>query len=1750
MSNGANYVHKELRDELANYIRTQYFGKSQLLMSALDKELEKEGVLFQKPFIESSPAYVTEENGIQNSEILPDWIKDYFHELSKADLGIFPTPYEHQRVALEDYFQGKDIFVSTGTGSGKTECFMWPLITKMAEEAKNEPTSWEEQSIRAVIMYPMNALVSDQVGRLRRLIGDPEDRFLSVFRHTCGEDARRPHFGMYTGRTPYAGPEPVKSNDRQLADTFERLLPQEDDSDDTIRFKEALKAEGRMPAKHDFSSFISQIRNGKHMPDADDAEYVTRFEMQCFTPDILITNYSMLEYMLLRPREKKIWADTAKWLKKNEKHKLLFIIDEAHMYRGSSGGEVALLIRRLFHKLGIDRSQVQFILTTASMPQKDDADREAVRSFAMELTAADSDTFHYLTGRRETLEGLAKRDIPLECFLAQDPMAFEGNESERMYALTSFWNSLEDDLVFATIADAEAWMYDHLVEYRPFYRLLEACRGEANSLNELASLIFPDANSEDAQKAVSVLIAIAVLAKDHKGTVLFPARMHMLFRGINGVYACLNEHCSHSHSEGSLTLGEITLSNGMMTCPRCGSVVHELYNDRRCGALFLKGYVLQSDLSAGRPTYLWRYPGQVLDDHIKEIHLYIPPSDYVEFKGGTKTSIEPCYFDVKNGYINFSDDSWEGKDGVRKLYYCQYREGGWPEVITFASCPHCRKQLSRLKLSPFTTQGNEPFYNLVKRQFALQPPVIGKDKDKERLPNQGRKVLLFSDSRQGAAKLARDMADASEISAAKQLFGIAISEAEKNGEVSMDKLYDYFCLAAAKHNVQLFEGNKKEDFLEHCKSVKRDYDRAKRRGKQFAPVHSITNTSQKYQEYLLRMFCASYNNLYDSAVSWLEPMTDALDNALDDLEDNGIIMQEKEFLEFFSAWVMYLCLDSATIGHSISDEVREEVTRQYGFYGLERGWKFKSSLTKISGYDENTLSALHDIFQERFLSKGSNNNNNELFYVDLAKIKPRIDVDHKWFRCKQCAGITPFRLKDRCPVCGSSELFTLEKDDLRSVAFWREPIDRAINGDEDINVIDIEEHTAQLSHKDQRNSVWSKTEEYEMRFQDLIKEGETPVDILSCTTTMEVGIDIGSLVAVGLRNIPPMRENYQQRAGRAGRRGASLSTIITYCGGGPHDRLYYDDPAPMFRGDPRRPWVDARTNKLIERHVCMVVLQEFLDNHDSSMDDISALAFINEQMPAFLEYLDERHFDKSDILFPIECEFQEGQFKENLKVALQALEQKCASHPELYASPEEDGDTKEKSLLDALYEEGIIPSYSFPKNVVSTYITTSNGRVAYEVERGLDVAIGEYAPGRAIVVDKNTYQIGGFYYPGSEKRASTFHSPARAFIEDPNYLKEVLTCKDCGWFGLKEDNIHTCPFCGSDKVVISRKMLRPWGFAPKNGRSVHSQQVDERYSTIQEPLYSTVPTNDAMTSLERCSHIKMAARSNQRIIMVNKGDINRGFMVCRDCGAAVPGDNGTEFKTQKVYAPYRTASNKNNCKHSDQVNVDLGYDFMTDMLVLEFELDPALIASDMHDMWLDRAAVSLAEGLRLVVCKRLDVDFMELVTGYRLRKTAKKAFVDIFIYDSLTSGAGYAVKLQPEMREILDELRELLQDCDCQCACNNCLKHYRNQYKHGRLDRFAALELLKWGTDGERASALKEEVQEGLIQPIANILRNSGCDLRFEGDHMEANGKRLVVYPAMWSKPKDPTTIYVRDIYLKNAKPHSVKMIADQLPRR
>lgn len=1776
---GASAVHRLMREELQNYIGSQYFGKTSLLFDAVKDELRNEGVLFREPYIESTPAYLRVANGFETLAA-PVWLKRFFIELARRKAGVFESPFQHQLEALERFINGEDVFVATGTGSGKTECFIWPLLAKLATEARERPNSWRRRGVRTLIMYPMNALVVDQISRLRRLLGS--DKFLTTFRQFAeGARTRRPQFGMYTGRTPYCGDEPNRREDSELAKTFRREFL----SDDRENFLANLARSGKIPAKADMRRFVENLEKGRHDADPNDAEMITRFEMQRTCPDVFITNYSMLEYTLIRRVEEPIWETTRAWLNEDEANKLLFIIDEAHMYRGAAGAEVALLIRRLFDKVGVPRERVQFILTTASMPDKNDEDRAAVQAFAQDLTAGDGRTFAFLSGARETLNVAECVEFDAAKFDEFSPNDFEdGDETSRFDAFRKFWRGVPefDAANVASLDDLRAWEYDNLSRFQPFAQLFEACRGAATSLSDLAKRVF---GSEEKTEAASVLLAVATSAKKDDA-VLFPARMHALFRGIKGVFACLNPECPGAvrvaeNPNDDVGLGAIFVDGRYDFCPHCQSAVYELANDRRCGALFVKGWVFESAVEGKQTAFLWRYPAADSSRPMKEIRLFAAPRDFdptalketqtnadaaanKRKSGGSKYPLRRCYLDVKSGYVDFRDDSWADKPGVRTLYYSEYVQNERPDVYTFVSCPRCRSGFGRGDISTFSVRGDASFFNVISSQFQSQPSVLGK----EHLPNEGRKVLLFSDSRQRAAKLARDMSTTADLSAARQLFALAVQMMERQAKVQpLQNLYGFVAYWAAK--------NKKIPFLHDAKSLELydellnaekqqeqeaeenlerptdwgDWGDWEKEDSEFIPDKKMDAAPYKMQEYMLRLFCGGHNSLYDTATLWLEPTREKGREALKELNRKGFAVGQQAFLDAFNAWFLTTIVDSAALGHTFADERRRVARPLYGSegYGLKKDWTFSTTFQKIFGWDaasdkervEREKNAWKQAF-ERFLDEREDT---ERDYVNLDYVRPRFDENRAWFRCGKCSRLTPFLLKERCPFCGSFETLSLSAQELdERLAFWRKPIADALAGTP-IRLIDVEEHTAQLSHKDQRDELWSQTERYELRFQDVVEPDEYPVDILSSTTTMEVGVDIGSLVAVGLRNVPPTRENYQQRAGRAGRRGASLSTIVTFCEDGARDAVYFNEPEPMFRGDPRRPGVDVENEKLIRRHLALIAFRSFLETRGEYLDRFSALKFFGEHLSDFKSFVANDWRPDVSALTPYSFALSQETFQEELFAQLDAICDKSKLHPELFKTFDQFSQDKgnDKSLLDILYEEGVAPTYSFPKNVVSVYIRDrETGKIKYEVSRGVDVAIGEYAPGREIVVDKKSYKIGGFCYPTRYGSKS-----ADKYLADGNYLKSVWKC-DCGWFGFESDKRgDACPFCGACELTEDLPLLRPWGFAPIGGKETIGANEKDEYSGVEEPICSTVPNDDGMEPIDGCLHIRMATRYNQRVVLANRGPKKSGFVVCRECGAAAPAPRISPYASDAARAKAlkealklhsRPDGTSLKCSHKNIIQTNLGCDFIADMLVLEIALPPGVSASS---SWTKRAARTLAEALRKTFCKLLDLDFDELIAGFRVRE--RQDVVDVYLYDSLSSGAGYATGLAVSIGDALRETEKALDGCRCSSACFDCLKHYRNRFYHGSLDRFEALALLRWGRDASFPAPLSIEKQFAALLPLKRILKNNGIEISFDGEGVYATSERgvtrVVVHPEIAEMERRPGVFYATDSALKYDRP-------------
>ena len=516
---GIEKTHRNLYYRLYEYISSQYFGSNTLLQETVLPKLREEGILYREPYIEANNAYETIRDGIFIAD-LPLHIKEFLISMIEKELGVFQNPFSHQIDALEQFVKGKDLFVATGTGSGKTECFMWPMISSICDEVYTRKDSWDKRGVRALFLYPMNALVSDQVGRLRKIIGDEEGEFKNILRKFANDDKLRlPQFGMYTGRTPYAGDQNIKK-DKNLADALNK-----DILDINIEIKDALKKLGKYPAKKDLQEFVNKLKLGNHFTETEDAELITRFEMQNHTPDILITNYSMLEYMLIRQRESKMWEDTKIWLNDSKDNKLLFVIDEAHMYRGSSGGEVALLIKRVMYRLGINENKIRFILTSASMPHDLEEDKKSMLKFACDFTSRkfSENKFQLIFGSKERLIEIADIDLnPIDILdISIDDL--QGDDEVRLAAIQKFTTKVFNlNIEFSEIEEACSWLYDNLLRIIQINVLLKKCRGNAMSFDEISKMLFPKSEIQDSKSATQVLLIIATLAKDTSGKVLFP----------------------------------------------------------------------------------------------------------------------------------------------------------------------------------------------------------------------------------------------------------------------------------------------------------------------------------------------------------------------------------------------------------------------------------------------------------------------------------------------------------------------------------------------------------------------------------------------------------------------------------------------------------------------------------------------------------------------------------------------------------------------------------------------------------------------------------------------------------------------------------------------------------------------------------------------------------------------------------------------------------------------------------------------------------------------------------------------------------------------------------------------------------------------------------------------------------------------------------------------------------------------------
>jgi ATP-dependent helicase YprA (DUF1998 family) len=1731
---------KELHSALRDYIEATYHISSPALIEQRKELLNRPGVIFQSPYIESTPRYQTGE-AFAAIMGLPQAALEAFTALSSAEGRneklLYDPPYKHQSDAIRrTLVEGRNLLVMTGTGSGKTESFLLPILGKLAREAKTNPKVFSEQSaVRALILYPMNALVNDQLGRLRGIFGDP--RTVGLFKKWA---QRPPRFARYTSRTPYAGVR-TRDKDQRKLKAFEDFYveiqrqsqgPASDEQRQAETLLNELKKRGKWPAKPDLVAWYGdkgdewQERKSKEFQRAitlpDDVELITRGEVQAAPPDLLVTNYSMLEYMLMRPIERSIFDKTRAWLESNPAERFLIVLDEAHLYRGASGAEVGLLLRRLRDRLHIPPERFQVICATASFK-----DAVYAPDFGAQLSGVPAETFVAIKGeydfRAHQGQG-TRRDA--EVLAGIDLDKFHRAESEEERGLLV--RPLLEHLKTSPTGNLEADLYHALAEFPPLGLLVNKTMTQARAVNELGHEVFADAPAH-ADAAVTTLMHFGSMARiDPKAPGLLPCRIHNFFRGLPGIWACMDPACSElAESERSGICGKL-YSQPRERCD-CNARVHQFYTCRYCGTAYARAYTDDVD----SPSALWSEPGRRLRMDGGETSPLLPLDILLEQPTPGRT-VEPADYDLETGRLNSKDLG----SRTRSVFLRSDRvtppadddDGDVDQSLEargqFIPCACCNKtQRGRTTVQDHQTKGDEPFQSLVARQIQIQPPNAVKPN--RFAPLRGRKVLVFSDSRQVAARLAPNLQMYSTRDSLRPLIARGYKELQQsavlNPHVGLNDLFLAVMLASKRLSVRLRpemasgENFSAEDVVEEA----------------------LASGAADTEPGLLSLMLKMRSGMPPRAL--LEDIVTTIQNPFLGLEALALasLCERSELtpkLEKFPA----------IPGVAETPEAKIALVRAWlrcwrnnGFWlaGMPSTWQNRSRAEGVSVKDKKgkgKFKAMDVVITDKPARKVFNDKWTPellaLFTVDLGGAyqlrggELSLQFDGPWNRCSTCKSVhRPVPGVMHCLDCGSAEIASLNPETdpvfLARKGYYRRPVMAALGEPprEPMALI-AAEHTAQLNAP-QHEDVFSKAEENELLFQDVMPSmgrkahKATAIDVLSSTTTMEVGIDIGALSGVALRNMPPGRANYQQRAGRAGRRGNAVATVIAFGSADSHDEHYFTNPQGMIRGDVVDPKLTLENKEITRRHIRAFLLQNYhqdrlpdvdpaqphnlfsvlgtvadfregkavLNFHDFkewlTANELRLQERIAAWMPSELSVEDRASLlseMKADCIKEIEKAIQSGTKDEKAADGSVDGDESSEESPEEGdEKPGKKPDTAE--LLQRLLYKGILPRYAFPTDVATFHVfdvqRSSRFRpmMRFAPSQGLPIALSQYAPGKQIWISGKCYSSGAIYSVMSDERFDAW--------QNKRLYCECSICEFAKTFEIDVDSVHKgdkqdCPACGGKETFgEARFWLRPPGFA-------HPVDVEEVTSPedMPETSYATRAKLTMETPSEETKWIQVNERvrvltDRKHLLVSNTGPKSDGYSYCVKCGRI----EATSEQTPLLSAPHRKPfpdDRDPTCEGGATTrHIVLGTDFITDIALLSMDVAAPLHLKPGHYPT-DVALRTVSEAVAKAGSQMLEIEPGELMAEYRPSLTPEgrdglKA--EIFLYDTLPGGAGFSSQLVDRGVELFERALRLMKTCpeNCDASCYRCLRSFKNKFEHTLLDRHVGAELLQYLITGE-----------------------------------------------------------------------------------
>jgi len=1066
-------LSREIEERYLQYLKTTFYFADPTLRTSFAKALNS-GRLSKGPYLEATPVFRRRQTPRTLFKSLLNSTPD--EGLLSAAHGNRPL-YQHQEEAIQKSFGGRNVIVATGTGSGKTEAFVFPILLHLYREFEAGELC---SGVRALILYPMNALANDQRERLGEICQSLESSN-SPFRFT---------FGQYIGETP-------------------------ENENDSKRY-----------ARDHISSRLA-------------GELVLRSEIRETPPHILLTNYSMLEYLLLRPDDSPLFDNgRAQWW-------TFLVLDEAHQYRGSRGIEMAMLLRRLKCRLneGGRTGPFRCIATSATLAGEH-KDKAAVATFASNLFGEEFSEADVILGESEPIPEPGANKLSLEDYrLLKHTLEKKSPEG---------WNRIAElgarsNLPLSEIDEVPKAVGRLLQDDYRATSLRRLITSNPTEVQELADYLFDDLTKDKRVTALAELVELLLQAKDPLSDVpLLSARYHLFLRSLEGAFISYRPQkrifLSHGEEDQEGMMFEVAL------CRECGQ--HYLVGRMRGGKL------TEAIRDPGHPDFGATFFRPIDDNEEGE-----------EEQNAEDTTKEVFRLCVHCGTMwrTDSDRSCPACGEENSIFVKKQKEAAERE----AQIPRC---------SACGYRARDPVREVVHGTDG--PHAVVATSLYHILPETRKKILAFADGRQEAAFFAwylensyRDILSRNSVLKVAESLGLHASDGLSLRELAIGLR-------------SLFQEKKV-----------------------FPPSIGAIELSREAWLNVYREFLTDERRISLEGVGlaqWLMKWPDWI-NIPEILKNEPWSLVERE------AWdLLYILLDSMRADRAVGLRTADGIPLTWNDLGLQaaqmrvrigepkgrktiRSWdgrrgkraQFLAKLLVKSGLSETeaigaAVHALREIWQTFIDSERSISSRDRLLTpVDDARmLNPDwwrlriVPQDSTIFQCDvcsrlQCVSIRGICVRHGCPG-KMNEVCPKELEPNHYRILYEENLPGSLR---------VEEHTAQLDKERARE------------FQREFRRGN--IHVLSCSTTFELGVDLGDLDTIFLRNVPPEAFNYVQRVGRAGRRSGYPGFAITYCRRAPHDLYHFSEPLRMIGGKTRPPTLALHNEKILARHIAATALSAF-----------------------------------------------------------------------------------------------------------------------------------------------------------------------------------------------------------------------------------------------------------------------------------------------------------------------------------------------------------------------------------------------------------------------------------------------------------------------------------------------------------------------------------------------------------------------------